>query len=408
MQPGIPTYDTPDKVPIASLANPVRDYNSRTAITDAQVVRPLALLRMCRAKVLDDGRVDLGRNLLRPAAGIEEVAGREEIDEKGRVFGLLARTRGLAGALEVGAGQVDLLANVGALGDLVKVLDAGDARGAACHLVGAVVGPVAGVEAEAAPAVLGVERRVVAVAPEQHDLAPGLAQARDARLREPLGPVAAVPLPQVLGELLIRAPARALALDAHDERLGAVGVEEGVNVLEHVVEVLAARQRDGKRAVDQDQVRVARAGLHAHVEEAHAVVQLLPHVDGLAPHRGQGDVAGRAVVRARDGQRRQRPVVAQLVHPGLELGRAEDGEAAGGDDEDGGELEGSIVQLLEHRAASRVARYVDLIPVPFGLKGQPQELVLARRLDLIRLASFETWNWYRDIPSLLGITLTIG
>ena len=47
-------------------------------------MRALALFAVSCAKVLDDGRVDLGGDAFGPTPGVEEITGAQEVDEHGR------------------------------------------------------------------------------------------------------------------------------------------------------------------------------------------------------------------------------------------------------------------------------------------------------------------------------------
>lgn len=139
---------------------------------------------MC-AQILDDGGVHLGSDPLGPAGGVEEVAGAEEVDEEGRQGACVGELPVLlGGALQLAAGEADLLVDVLALGDLVEVLDADLA--VADLAVLAVVGPVLGVDAPATavPAVL-LHVIVEAEAADDDDAATGAAQGGDLGLGPP-------------------------------------------------------------------------------------------------------------------------------------------------------------------------------------------------------------------------------
>ncbi|QBZ55606.1 hypothetical protein PoMZ_00507 [Pyricularia oryzae] len=80
--------------------------------------------------------------------------------------------------------------------------------------------------------------------------------------------------------------------------------------------------------MDEDQLVRVRLDADTDVEKADTVVELLTHADRLAPHAGQGLVAGRAVVCAWDGQHGERALVAHLGHPVGEPAAAEDCQVA--------------------------------------------------------------------------------
>lgn len=140
---------------------------------------------------------------------------------------------------------------------------------------------------------------------------------------------------QDLGEVRVAAPPGAFPLEGEEDGFGGVGVEEGVEGGEQGGEVFGPGEGDGEGGVHQ--AELGDGGLvvwgvggvaggatsggrgwgwgidwagDAHVEEAHAVVELVEDGHGLAAHRGQSDVAGRRVVRAgnREGRQGQRVV----------------------------------------------------------------------------------------------------
>lgn len=87
---------------------------------------------------------------------------------------------------------------------------------------------------------------------------------------------------------------------------------------------------------------LGRFRLYTDVEEADAVVELLARADGLAAHGGEGAVVGGRVVRAGDGEGRERSVVAEFLHPAREVGGGEEGEVGILRQEDGGVVEAGI------------------------------------------------------------------
>lgn len=308
---------------------------------------------MAHAEVLNDGGVHLGSYALRPAGGVEEVAGAEEVDKEGGQLGVRfeARHAGdeevlLGGTLELSAGEFNLLLNVLALGNLVKVLDANVTTIAGAVL--AVVGPELAVNAPATavPAVL-LHALVEGKAADDDNPAAGTAKGGDLWFGPPFtAALVDIAVLEILAKVAIGAPAGALALEAHEDGLAGVLIKEAIYVLEHVTKVLGARQRNGEGAVNEGELVVVGADGEADVEEANAILQLLGNTDGLAPDRRQRLVAGRRVVGAGDGQQRERPLVVELLHPGVELGRGEDGQVGAGGHVHDGEVVGAAVELL--------------------------------------------------------------
>ena len=120
---------------------------------------------------------------------------------------------------------------------MIKVLHADVAartRGA-----GRVVRPDRGCNAPAFAIPLGLELVVDVEASQEDDLAARFTERGDARLSEPLLRIRVVVFEDA-AELLVCAIARAFALEADDERLGGVGVEEFANVFVEVAEVFGA------------------------------------------------------------------------------------------------------------------------------------------------------------------------
>ncbi|RCI15203.1 hypothetical protein L249_6770 [Ophiocordyceps polyrhachis-furcata BCC 54312] len=278
LQSRVHADDATNQVPIAVGTDPVGHDDARPGRADLELLGALALLAVLDAEVFERGRVDLCRDPLGPARGVEEVAGAEEVDEEGR-HGRVGSVGGhagqgkhlLGGPLELAAAKGDLLLDVLALGNLVKVLYAETAVAAVAVL--AVVGPLLGVDGPAATVPAGCSHVVVQCeAADDDDLAAGLAQSRNRRLRPPqVAGLVYVGVLEVLCHLAVCGLSRPLALDAEEDGLGRVLVEEAVCVLEEIVEVLASRQGDGEDAVDERQRRFRRVGGDADVEEADAV-----------------------------------------------------------------------------------------------------------------------------------------
>ncbi|KAG7058880.1 1-phosphatidylinositol phosphodiesterase [Colletotrichum scovillei] len=365
--------------------------------------------------ILDDGGVHFGGDALRPAGGIEEVARAQEIDKEGqgRRVGVEVGHAGeveelLGGALELAVGEVDLLLDVCRLVDFVKVLDADEA--AADGAVLAVVGPVLGVNGPAAAVVLAAQGFVEAEAADEHDAAAAVAEVRDARLDEPpVGVAADVAVAEVAAELLVVALARALALDGHEDRLGGVGVQVGVDVGEHVGKVLVAGQGDGEGGVDEGEVVVVLGDGDSDVEEADAVVELLADADGLAADGGQRRVTRRRVVGAGDGEEGQRVFVAQLVHPGIEVCRRHDGEERAIGHVDGRQLQRRIVELLHDGRAVGGARGVNLVTVALDFELETNDIVVPNVWCANLGAADGEWlDMNVDVFGLVGISLCVG
>ncbi|KAL3300943.1 1-phosphatidylinositol phosphodiesterase [Colletotrichum asianum] len=251
---------------VAMRSNPICDDDASCGVANVELIGPLALLTVTHAQVLDDRRVHLGRDTFWPAGGIEEVARAQEVDEKGqrRGVGVEVWHAGemeelLGGAFQLAAREVNLLLNVGRLVDLVKVLDADEP--AAHGAVLAVVRPVLRINAPAPAVVFPTQGLVDAEAADQHDAPATIAEVGDARLDEPaVGVAADIAVAKVAAQVLVGALAGAFTLYRHEDGLRGVGVEVGIDVGEHVGEVLVARQRDGEDGVDEGQVVVIWAG----------------------------------------------------------------------------------------------------------------------------------------------------
>lgn len=157
----------------------------------------------------------------------------------------------------------------------------------------------------------------------------------------------------MIAQVAIVAATGALALDAHEDGLSGVLVEELVDAVDHLAEVLDTGQTDGEGAVDESQLVIVQVDGDTDVEEADAVAELLGDADGLAANRGQGGMTGRRVVSARNGEDGEGPLVVKLGHPGIEVRRGEDGDEGGLGNVDGSEVVlGVGVDLLHDGAAA--------------------------------------------------------
>lgn len=187
---------------------------------------------MANAEIFDDSRIHLGRDSLRPARRIEEVAAAQEVDKNGkqRSIRIMIMVRpndvklSLGRTLQLAAAVVNLSLNVLALSDVVEILHA-DVPALAGPVL-AVVRPVLAVDAPAAAVPARARNFLVeAEAADDDDAASCLTQARNPGL----GPPAVRVLVDVAGfevaaEVLVGAAAGALALDAHEDGFTGVGV----------------------------------------------------------------------------------------------------------------------------------------------------------------------------------------
>ncbi|EAQ93570.1 hypothetical protein CHGG_01805 [Chaetomium globosum CBS 148.51] len=331
------------------MADPIRHHNPRSDIPDLQLSGPLPRRPVPHTQILDHGRIDFDGDPIRPATGIEEVARTQKIDkERCRLPTIITSTtrphpldsssssssrRPLQPLLR----KPHLLPDLPAVANAVVVLDPD--RPAPARPVRHIVRPHRSVDAAPSDAYYsssfcsfyspfggwGVAGQ--AEAADEDDAAAGLGEggiwARSASLPRPV--------PSRLRE-------RRMVSEGWASRKGVEGAEEGG-------EVFGAGEGDGEGGVDEAElgdwgfgggaVAVAVAGGRgrgrgvdgagdAHVEEAHAVVELVEDGHGLAAHRGQGDVTGGRVVRAGDGEGREGQRVVQRRHPGGEVGRAEE------------------------------------------------------------------------------------
>jgi len=314
--------NTPHQVPITLVSNIIADHNASAAVSDlpltlspiVQLQRPDMLgLIVSPAEEVYNRRIHLRRDPVRPASRVEEIARRQEVDKE-RVRRRDARDIHITGQwadqarrlLEMGMREADLLVDVHSLLHLIEILDAD--RPAGAEPVLAVIRPAGGVQSKARAVVEVVQRVVDVEAAHEHDLPANLAQTRDAVLGEPaLGVGGNVVVVQDLGELLVGGLSDALALEGYEDGLARIPVEEGRHLVEQVAEVFVSSERDGEGGVHEDQAVgvgiVGVLGLHADVEEADAVVELLGKGDRLAAHGGEGCVVSRRVVGAGDGER---------------------------------------------------------------------------------------------------------
>ena len=152
--------------------------------------------------------------------------------------------------------KLDLGLDVLCLQDLVEILDADLTAGA--EGVGAVVGPSAGVDTPAAVLVGMLQSFFDVEAAHENDLAADFAQGGDLGLRVPSALWGDVVVAQDATQLLIGVFAGAFALEADDECLGWVVVEELVDLVHQITEVFVARQRDGEDTVHQSQIVLFR------------------------------------------------------------------------------------------------------------------------------------------------------
>lgn len=419
LKPGVHAHYAAHQVPVVVGAHPVRDDDAGSGGADLELLGTLAVLAVPDAEILHHGRVDLRRDPLGPAGRVEEVARAQEVDKERR-RGLLRVALVLAavtllmppllmaplpllvllvlggdavvllgGALELAAAVVDLLLDILALGDLVKVLHADVALADLAVL--AVVGPVLRVDAVGF-VVVGGE------AAHEDDLAAGLAERRDLVVGPPLVLLLAhVGGLEVLAQVLVGPLARALALEAHDDGLAAVLVEEAVDLVEHITEVFRPRQGNGESAVHEGEIIGIGIGGDSDVHEAHAVGELLGNANGLAPNGWKGGVAGGRVVRARDGKHGKWPFILKLLHPGVQLGRGKDGEDGPGGHVDGGEVVRAAVELLHDGRLLGRARDIGLVLVVLGLESETDDLAVGVGSADVGLLGLEGVDFDRDI-----------
>lgn len=338
----------PRKVPVPIRANPVRHQNASGAIA--------ILVLVAATDVINGSRVDLGGDFLGPGIRLPEVACTQEVDKEGELAGsvricqLTEWIASLARAVDVLLHILNLLIDVGRLLHLVEVLDADVASRTGG--IGRVIRPRRGINAPAGPAVVLLHFVKQVEAADKNHLATCLTQGRDLRPHPPPTTLLGVVVAQDTGELFVRCLASALALDRDDQGFGRVLFQEVVHLVHQVAEVLGPCQRDGEDAVHQTELFLARIlgvmRLHTDVEEAHAVVQLLARAHGLATDRGWGDVVGRRVVRSRDRERGEQHIIAQIAHPGVRVGRREDGQEGLGLHIDARELELGVLGKSLH------------------------------------------------------------
>lgn len=104
-------------------------------------------------------------------------------------------------------------------------------------------------------------------------------------------------------------------------------VEPGDDGLFKIPKVLCAGERNGKDAVDEDELwGVFGLDLDADVEEADAVEELVARGDGLAAHGGEGIVVRGAVVGAGHAESGEGRCVVEVLHPLVKVGAVEDAD----------------------------------------------------------------------------------
>lgn len=187
---------------------------------------------MANAEILNNSRIHLGRDSLRPARCIEEVAAAQEVDKNGkqRSIRIMIMVRpndvklSLGRALQLAAAVVNLPLNVLTLSDVVEILHANVPALAGPVL--AVIRPVLAVDAPAAPIPARARNFLVETeAADDDDAASRLTQARDPGLGPPaIWMFVDVAGFEVAAEVLVGAAAGALALDAHEDGFAGVGV----------------------------------------------------------------------------------------------------------------------------------------------------------------------------------------
>lgn len=233
----IQAHNSPNNIPIPIKPNPIRNKDT------SRPVSPL-FLTMSPAKMINSRRVEFRRNLLRPCPPVKEVTCAQEIDVEWMGPCSLGaredaeRVARFARALAVLGDVLDLLVDVLAFEDLVKVLDDDLAAGAGC--VGAVVGPPVGVDAPASPAVDFLELLEDVEAADEDDLAAGFAEGGDFRVRIPPTALAGVVVADYAAELLVGVASGSLAFERDDEGLGGVVFEEVDDFALEVAEVFVS------------------------------------------------------------------------------------------------------------------------------------------------------------------------
>lgn len=247
LQLGIHTDNASHKVPIAIFTNPIRDQDTGRPVTVTLSTT------MTATQVIDRSRIQSLSNLLRPRLELPEVARAQEIDVKRVRFGSLRawqdteRVAGFTRAVALLVHIFDLGLDVLCLQDLVEILDADLAAGA--EGVGTVVGPSTGVDTPAAVLVGMLQAFFDVEAAHENDLAADFTQGGDLGLRVPPALWGDVVVAQDATQLLICVFAGTFALEADDEGLGWVVVEELVDFVHQVTEEFVSCQRDGEDAV---------------------------------------------------------------------------------------------------------------------------------------------------------------
>src|SRR6478609_8113975 len=255
----------------------------------------------------------------------------------------------LSSAFELPTAVLNLLLNVLALGNFVKVLDTDDTS---WHLaVLTVIGPGACVNTPTStiPACL-LHLAVQVEAADDDNPTTGTTQSWNLGLSPPsTSSFIDVAVLQIFSELFVVALSSTFALDTHDDSLTAVLVEELVNILEHVFEVLGASQGNGKHAVDKSKFIIVRTHGHSNVEEPNTIFELLHDVNCLTSNRRKRSIACRRIVRARNRKQGEWPFVVKLVHPAMQLGRREDGKEGTVGGINDSEIMFTSVQVLRDR-----------------------------------------------------------
>lgn len=233
----IHTNNTPNQVPIAIEANPIRDKDT------SRPVRAL-LVAMSPAKMINRSRVQLFSNLLRPRSQLEEVTRAQEIDiEWVRLRRLgtwenTERVAGLACSFAVFSDVLNLLVDVLGFENFVEVLD--DDLTTRAGRVRAVVGPACSVNTPSSAAVDFFELFEHIKAADKDDLAAGFAEGWDFGIGVPSASWAAVMIAQDAAELLVSVFAGSLTFKRNHESFGGIVLEEIVNFAHEVAEVLVS------------------------------------------------------------------------------------------------------------------------------------------------------------------------
>ena len=260
---------------------------------------------MLRAQILDNGRIQFRRDPVGPAADFPEIARGEEIDVEWQLgVGARGRADAFRGPLQMVDGVLDLLANVLALEDLVEVLDAEIA--ARAEGIRRIVCPGVAVDAPARAVPFALQPLFERESANQDNLASRFAQSGDARSGEPTVDVSGVVVSHDATELGVGGVTGTFPFDGHDDRLARVLFQECKDVVHHGSKVLGAAQRDGKDAVNENELIIASVKrtvrLDPNVKKAHPLLQLLRNRRHLATNRRQSAMVGRGIVSTWDGK----------------------------------------------------------------------------------------------------------